>query len=256
MPEFKLNDDGQLVDAEGKVFAIDEEEVKVVGGQTQAQVDAVIKKRLARQDEQIKALQSQADKTPELQKVLDDLKREKEQMEIDLERAQTTAQEEVATQLKTANEQADTAKRELVAERQARIKDQTENLILANAGDMFINPALDVVPMLQATHKREPKTGEDGKVIKGEFHDLFEVEVFDKDESKREYLPIKDALAAVAVNSDFQHYVKGSQTGGSGGGAYAVGAGRIKKRSDLQTKKEKADFVHEHGVDAYKQLED
>ncbi|KKL16912.1 hypothetical protein LCGC14_2490830, partial [marine sediment metagenome] len=86
--------------------------------------------------------------------------------------------------------------------------------------------------------------------------DLFEVEVFDKDESKREYLPIKDALAAVAVNSDFQHYVKGSQTGGSGGGAYAVGAGRIKKRSDLQTKKEKADFVHEHGVDAYKQLED
>jgi hypothetical protein len=251
--ELQINAEGQLVDGEGKPVKIGEEEVTVANAISKDKANQAIQDRLARQKEKITTLEAQAVKTPELERMILELKAEKSQMEENLSKAQSDAESKVANQLKTALTRAEQAEADLKAEREAHVRTHVTNSILGNVGDRFINPSDDIVPRLLAAHKREPVLGADGKPT-GQFSDTFEVEVpGDKEgETKREFLPVDKALEAMAANPKMQHYVRSSQTGGPGAGSF--GNTRVTKRSDLTSVKDKVDFIEKHGRPAFEAL--
>ena len=76
---FKLNEAGQLVDAEGKALEIDGKpiDVDLTGLKSQTEVDKVVQNRLAKANAEIKTLTEQKDKSPELERMLETAKDEK-----------------------------------------------------------------------------------------------------------------------------------------------------------------------------------
>jgi len=258
MSDYTINDDGHLLDVEGNEVIIAESPVVVGNARTQDQMNVTIQERLARQNKQIETLKQQAEKTPELHKVIEEMQDERLQLEKKIEQANTLAAEKVANQIKTATEKASQAEGLLQSERDARVRDQATNLILSNVGDRFINPALDVIPRMLANHKREPVMDEKtGKPVEGSFRDLFNVEVVSRDgkTSESQLLEVDDALNAIAANPKYQHHVKGTDKGGSGGGAYKRGRPHITKLSQLKTAADKSAFVTEHGLEEFKKLD-
>lgn len=253
MPAYDMNDDGKLVDSEGALVLIGEEEVSVNNAQNQPQVDAAIEKRLARQKEHIKTLESQATKTPELQVVIDGLKDDLSRSESALQDAETAAAKKIASQLEEANEKASTFEQALAAEKVGRMRDQVATQILSIGGD-FIKPAADLVPILLAVHTQEPVIDETGKPS-GEVVDRFKLTFPDPENegsNKTEKLPLDKAIEVVAALNP--HYVKGHGTGGSGGSKYTPGARMITKMSQLKTRDEKIAFVGKHGQEAFMKL--
>jgi len=226
MGELLLNEEGNLVDAEGKVFELDGEPVKVGNAQTQEQTNAVIKSRLARQqktiDEQIKALQDQADKTPALQKMIDDLGGERDKLERSLQEAEQQAQQKVATQMTTLQKRAADAEAAYKAETASHINTQVTNSILSSkAIAPFIDPAGDVVPRLLQSHKREPVLDESGRPVPGQYKDVFGVDIPPESEGgefRRENVPLDKALEVIAQTRP--HWIAATNANGSGGGQY------------------------------------
>lgn len=254
MPEYILNAEGQLVDDENNPVLVGEEPILVKNARTQEQVDRAIQERVGKLNDRIKALEAQANKAPELEKLLEELKAERDKAQQDLQKAREQAEQEVASQMSNLKRQSDELNRALCEERQLRVRDQVTTLILSRAGDRFINPAKDLVPDLLRAHKREMVKGDDGKPVEGQYLDLFRVEFKnDKSETVSEFVPIDKAIEILAGREDYQHYIKGSTTGGSGGGQYA-GGHSVTKLSDLRTDAEKAAFVEKHGIDAFKEL--
>lgn len=253
MPELNLDKDGFLLDADGNQLKVNDEPVKVPNATPKDQVESVIKERLARQSDRIKALEAQANKTPELEKVLEDLRKEKASIEEQLSTATQTAQDEVASQMATLKKAADETKAALEQERHGRVRDQVTNAILGKAGDRFINPADDVVPKLLGVHKREPVKDDQGKTVDGKFVDLFEMSFKnDKGDTVTELLPVEKALEIMASDERFGHYVRPTNAGGSGGGARYSNVQNL-KRSEMNAA-QKAEFVGKHGVEAFQTL--
>jgi hypothetical protein len=229
MPKLKLSADGVLVDESGKPVQINGEDVTVEGALNQDKVNAVVEERVKREkkkieelDTKIKALEAQANKSGELEKMLIELKAEKSTLEGKVDKALEDARAEVAAQLSRTEKERDTARTALEQEKAGRVRDQVENLILKAAGDTFIDPAADIVPKLLAVHKREALKGDDGKAIDGKFVDLFEV-VYKKDGSEtetKEFMPIDKAVETLAGLPNFRHYVRGSKDGGPGSADY------------------------------------
>ncbi len=254
MPEYKLGADGQLVDEEGHPVLIGEEPILVMNARTQEQVDQEIGEHVGKLNDRIKALEAQANKAPELEKLLEDLKIERDKAQQDLRKAREQAEQEVASQLSTLKKQTEDLGRALGEERQLRVRDQVTSLILSAAGDRFINPAKDVVPDLLRVHRREPVKGEDGRPVEGQFIDLFRIEYrSEKGETVNETAPVSRAIELLAGREDYQHYIKGATAGGSGGGQYASGYSAT-RLADLHTDAEKAAFVEKHGIQAFKDL--
>ncbi|HUV65939.1 MAG TPA: hypothetical protein VMW24_18740 [Sedimentisphaerales bacterium] len=226
MGELLLNEEGNLVDADGKVFEIDGEPVKVANAQTQEQTNAVIKSRLARQqktiDDQIKTLQAQADKTPALQKMIDDLEAQRDKLANDLEKAEAQAEEKVSAQIMELKKRTSDAEAALNLEQKSHVNTQVTNAILSSKGaSQFIDPAGDVVPKLLQSHKREPVLDEFGKPVKGQSKDVFGVEIPPEEEGgeyRRENVSLDKALEVIAKTRP--HWVAPTDTSGSGGGSY------------------------------------
>jgi len=254
MPELMINDEGIAIDAEGNPVLIGEEPIRIGNAQNQAQVEAAIKKRLARQSEHIKTLEQQATKTPELMAMIDRLKEEKQQTEAEAARTKEFAEKRVATQLADANKAREAALQALEQERAARLREQVSMLIISKAKNDFINPGEDIVPKLLSKHKREPKLDDNGKPIDGQFIDLFDVNYTnEKGDLVTESMPIEKALDVFRTQEAYQHYVRGFSPGGSGGASFRNGP-RITKTSQLPTDAAKAHFISDHGLDAFKAL--
>jgi hypothetical protein len=225
MAKWKTNEEGQIIGEDGEPLRIGEDVITLAdieGVKTQKDIDDTVEKRLARQKERITTLEAQANKTPDLEKMLADLKAEKSILEAQVAEVKEQAKEESRAQTEKLKGERDRYKAELEAERQARVRDQAENLILGAAKDQFNNPKLDVVPHLVAVHKREPKKGSDGKDT-GEFVDLFKVRVKKDEDSDPvdEWLPVEKALEHWAAANP--HHVRPTGNSGSGGGQYTAG---------------------------------
>jgi hypothetical protein len=252
LSELKMTSSGVLVDGEGKPVVVGDKPIKITNARTQEQVDLAVQKRLERQTDRIKALEAQANRTPELEKLLQEMRAEKEKIEADLLTARESAQEEVAQQISQLSKRSQDLERELETERVARIHDQVSNQIIAKASDRFINPMVDLVPKLLTVHKREPAKDSDGKTIRGQHVDLFKVPYADeKGNVVEDYVPLDKALDAIASRQEYQHYLRPTAQGGSGGGNYLNVTNM--KRSQM-TAEDKAKFVGKHGVEAYQKL--
>jgi flagellar biosynthesis GTPase FlhF len=261
MPKYTIGENGVLMDPDGNPVEINGEAATV-------DTDALVQERLARQKkklegeaaklkEQLEALQAQADRTPQLERLLEETRakhseteKAMHELEQKAQEAEQAAAEKVANQLREARQQSEQMKAALEQERASRVRDQVTNAVLAKAGDVFNAPALDVVPHLLQVHKREPVLDDEGKPIEGKFQDLFELE-FEKDgNAVREHLPVDKALEVWAAQHP--HHVRASGTGGSGGGNYIAAAGNV-KRSQMSAE-EKSAFIEKHGAEAFKKL--
>ena len=248
MPEYKLSAEGQVVDEEGKPLTVGDEPIVVRNARTQEQVDQAVQERVGKLNDRIKALEAQANKAPELEKLLEELKGERDKALGDLQTARESAEQEVASQLSSLKRQTEDLTHSLTEERTARVRDQVTTLILSKAGDRFINPSKDLVPDLLKVHKREPVRDREGEWI-----DLFEVEVKnEKGEAVRQAMGIEKAIESLAAREDYQHYVRAAASGGSGGGSYG-GAAPNQKRSEMNVQ-QKAEFVAQYGLDKFKAL--
>jgi len=230
MPKFKIDNEGYLLKEDGQRFMIDDEPVQATGIMTQDRIDDVVKDRLNRQKKeyatQIATLESQANKTPELEKLLANTKESLSKVEEELVNAKRQAEAEVSAQmgkLKTENEKLAAKVTELA---NARVVDQVTNMIMSTSSDketgkpIFINTSRDVVPQLLKTHKREPMRDETGKVIEGQFLDLFEVEITENDKQVKKHVPVDKAIEVFSSDPSNKHYLIGNNAGGPprGGG--------------------------------------
>lgn len=249
--ELLIDKEGKLVDKEGNPFMAGEEPIIVTNAKTQEAIDKVISERLARQKDRLATLESIATKTPELERMILDLRTEKEKMETELKNAKQSAEESVASTIKALNEKLNLTSSSLENERRAHLRTELTNLILSKSGDVFINATADVVPRLLSVHKREPVLDASGKPIQGKYQDLFEVPTVSEDGEKLEFLPVDKALAALASHPQYQHYVRGAKVGGSGGANYTNTANL---RRSAMSDKEKADFIGKHGHTEYMKL--
>lgn len=255
--ELTLDEHGNLVGEDGKVFQVDGEPIKVANAKRQDDVDRAFATEKARHREkveqlngQIRALETQASKSAEVQAMLDTLKGEKADLEGKLRDAEKQASERVASQLQNAQRKAAELEERLQAEMAARVRDQVTNALLAAAKDQFNEPAIDVVPHLLGTHKREPKKDADGKDT-GEFVDLFKLT--HKGDDGKEITDLYPAEKALEIwASQHPHHVRASNQGGSGGGHYGP-ASQNAKRSEMSAG-QKAAFVGKHGLAAFQAL--
>lgn len=249
MPELNIDSEGFLLDAEGNRFEMDGEPVKVPNAVSKSDTERIIKERLARQADKVKELEQHAMKVPELQQLLQAEKTRLAEIEKQALLAKEEAEKAVESQIAKAREEATKFKSQWETEREARVRDQVTTMILANAGDVFVNPALDIVPKLLQSHKREPKKDDRGQAVDGEFVDVFDVSYKDdKGNTVRELLPVDKALQVIAAQPEYQHYVRGARAGGSGGGQYVNHAGL--KRSSMSPQ-ERVEFIGKHGQDKY-----
>jgi hypothetical protein len=228
MAKWKTDTDGNLLGEDGQPLLVNDEPVKLAdieGVKTQKDIDTTVEERLARQKKRIETLEAQANKTPELERMLDELKAEKSRLEAEMAEAKQAAKDEAAAQVQRVTTERDRLKQELEAERQARVRDQVSNAILAECKDAFNDPATDVVPHLLAAHKREPKKDENGKDVPGEYLDFFKLRVKnDKGEEKEELVPLAKALEI--WGAAHPHHLRPSGASGSGGGQYGPQAAR------------------------------
>lgn len=255
MAKATIGKDGVVL-IDGKPLEISGEPVTI-----QEDFDAKLKDRIEKEKakreelaEQVKALEAQANKTAETERLLAKAKDDLAASEKRLEKAKAEAQEEVANQLAALAKERDQFKARLGETEKAWLRDQVSAQILSASGDLFINPARDIVPALLGVHKREPKTGTDGKPVEGQFVDLFEVEVAnEKGEVERKALPASEAVKALAMREDHAHYVRSQARGGSGSGGSQFHNIAGLKRSTMNAS-DKSAFIAKHGADAFKKL--
>lgn len=252
---FELSDDGTLLQ-DGEPVRLQGQPVKLDGYLSKEKVNSVVSERLAREqkslNDQIKALEAQATRTPELERMLEESKRQLAELEKQATQAKQTAEAEVASRLARAEKRAKELEDALSAEKAARVREQVSTKILAAAKDRWIDPSSDLVPKLMATHKRETQKGQDG--APDSYEDLFEITRKDeKGNVLKEYLPLADAVAALESREDFQHYLKASAREGGGAQGSRSFNPHAYKRSEM-TPDAKAAFVAKHGVEAYQSL--
>lgn len=237
--DFKVDKEGFLLDSEGNRLKIEGEEVRAEGFMGQDQIDNKIQERLARQKKefegQIKSLEAQANRTPELQDLLDQTKKKLGDVEQQLQEAEANAQKQVSSQMSELKKRAETAEQKLQETEQNWLREQVSNQLISHVIDpetgkqLFVNPNEDVVPRLLNVHKREPVRDDNGQPIEGKVLDLFEVEVYDKEtgQSKKQVLPPDKAIKAFAANPKNRHYLSGNSSGGPGQGEYRPGATKL-----------------------------
>ncbi len=256
--ELTLNEQGQLVDADGDLVEIEGEAPSVVGVKRQEDVDAAFqreqrkhKDKLDELTEQIEALEAQAGRTEEVQRLLDDMKAEQSELQQKLAAAERDAEKKVATQMGDLTKRIQELEENLDDERAGRVRDQVGTAILTAAKDRFNDPGTDLFPHFLEAHRREPKRDPDtGEEIKGEFVDAFRLTFKGEDDKEvSEYLPLDKALDVWA--DQHTHHVRPSDRGGSGGGQYVNTANL--KRSQMSAA-DKAAFVDRHGREAFQAL--
>lgn len=253
---FQIDDDGNLVQEDGTPVVIGETPVKVTNAVPQKKVDEAIKERLSRQDNVIKQLKATAEKTPEMERMIADLTAERDNLARQAATATQEAEQKVSQQFEAARKKAEQLENDLKQERTARMQDNLRVQILQTAGDLFVNPSLDIVPKLLATHKREPLVDDSGKKVDGQFVDLFELEYTDEDgKTKREALPMDRALEVLATEERYAHYVK--PRGHSGTGVLPSGklpGGLTGLRRSTMTLEQKLAVIAKHGHEGYQKL--
>lgn len=237
----KVDEEGYLVGEDGERLLIDGEPQKVEGVVAQDKFDKTLGERLAKEREKlnnrIKALEEIANKTPGIEEELKNAKAEKADLEQRLTTAEKEAQDKVSSQLSKLTKERDELKSGLENEQRARVIDQVSVAILGHAKDRFINPERDLVPVLLGAHKREPKKGEDGKTVDGQFVDVFKMRRKDGDKTVEEFVPLDKAVEIFATDEANAHYVKPSGRGGSGGGTYGGGGQDAKNGFQYATMK-------------------
>ena len=257
MPELMLNENGELVGEDGKPFVVEGEPIKVSNAKRQEDVDRAFqaekakhKERLDQLNQRIRVMEEQTSRTDGVQKLLDEAKREKAEMEAKLADAEKAAESKVSQQLTTYKTKAQELEAALEQERTARVQDQVRTLLLGTAKDQFNDPLIDVVPHLLPLHRREAEKGPDGKDT-GKFLDTFRVTY--KGEDGKEITEDMPADKALEVwGQAHLHHLRAASHGGSGGGNYTP-ANTNQKRSDMSTA-EKTAFVGKHGVNAFQAL--
>jgi len=235
MPEFKLNEKGFLVDEKDNQIKIGEDTVQLQGYLPQAKVDEIVQTRLKNKDaeldekkkklklleDEIKVFNSQPEKSPAVQQLLEQKQKDFQTMQLALQNAEKSAQEAVSVQLQNAKEQATNFEKLYMAEKNQRVKDQVENLILSKTGSMFMNAKKDVLPALLSNWKREPKLDVAGKPIENQFVDLFEIEYYDKDSKTKKSgkFEVEKAVQLFYENPENEYYRSGKipHQGGGGG---------------------------------------
>lgn len=260
MPELRINEQNQLVDADGNLVNVDGEPVTVLGAKRQEDVDAAFQREKAKSqdkirtlNDRIKSLETQTSRTAEVEALLDALRSEKTDLEKKLQDAEAAAESKVAAQLKAARDGHEKLKSELEAERAARVRDQVSTAILSAAKDRFTDPGIDVLPHLLSVHFREPRKDERGNTVDGEFQDFFKVSYTNEQgEMVTENLPADKALDVWAA--EHPHHVKPSNRGGSGGGHYGFLPSNLKRST--MTVEDKVAFIGKHGQEAYQSLPD
>lgn len=245
-----INEENQLINPDGEVFAPDGEPIVVKNAKTQADIDKTVNERLAREKSNHEKLKAAAETVPNLQKMVDESAAKIRELEAQSETIKAQAEQESSAQINKYRQEAERlkAERDEIAANSLRFEVQTA--ILGQAGSDFNDPATDVVPHLLNVHKREPVKDADGKAT-GEYRDFFKLRVKnDADEEVEEYLPIDKAVSVWAESHP--HHVKASSASGSGGGNYAPNTTNY-KRSQM-TSAQKAEFVGNHGMEAYQAL--
>jgi len=257
MRELMMNDEGLVVDAKGVVVEMDGEPIKIGNAQNEEQVKTAIQSRLARQTDKIRALEAQANKTPEIQAVLEQEKSAREKLENDLANAQRSAEKRVEAQLSEVKKARDTALQSLEQEQIARVRDHVSTVIIGAAKNDFVDPGSDIVPRLLPKHKREPVMGSDGKEVPDQYLDLFKMTFQnEKGDEVTEALPVDKALDVFKSQERFQHYLRGGGDGGKGGSIFKPGGRMISKMSDYKKLSPEAQdaFIDAHGADGVRNL--
>lgn len=251
---FKLNEKGQLVDAEGKAIELDGKaiEVDLTGLHSQSEVDKVVKNRLAKSEATIKHLTEQTGKSPELERMLEAAKDEKRDLELQLTQADAKAQEKIASQMTEMKTQLAQTNEALQTERKARVVDHVSHEIVSLAGNKFLNPNADLVPRLLQTMKTEPALDAAGNQIDGQVVRRFETEIVKDGKQVLQALPLQEAIEAFSAHPDNQHYVRASERTGGGGATGNVK--NISSFDQIKTDEDRSAFLKEHGIDAYTKL--
>lgn len=241
--EYRIDKEGNVINDKGEKVVIDGNPITVVDVQTT--IDSAVKERLARQekklDDQIKSLEEQAGKTAEVQKLLNEMKSEKEALEKQLKEASEKAHKEIARQLNDLTKRASAAESELEETRKKQINTEVTYNILSTVGNSFINPLRDVVPFLISVHKREPVIDETtGKPVPNQFVDLFEMTVKKQDgKEEKVFLPLDKAVKVFSEDPNNKHYLRGFEYRGTGkpGGVQYVAPSFIGSGSSSEVKK-------------------
>lgn len=252
---FELNEEGILVQ-DGEPVKLQGQVVKLDGYLSKDKVNSVVSERLAREQktlkDQIKALEAQATRTPELERMLEESRQKLQDLERQASQAKQTAEAEVASRLARAEKRAKDLEDALSSEKAARLTEQVSAQIVAAAKDRWIDPVSDLVPKLMASHKREVQKGQDGKP--DTYEDLFEVTRRDeKGNTVKEFLPLADAIGALESREEFHHYLRASaREGGGAPGSKHFNPSNY-KRSEMSNE-DKSAFVAKHGVEAFQAL--
>jgi hypothetical protein len=257
MPELMLDKNGELVGEDGKPFVVEGEPIKVSNAKRQEDVDFAFqaektkhKEMLDRLNQRIRAMEEQTSRTDGVQKLLDEAKREKTEMEARLADAEKAAESKVSQQLTTFKTKAQELEAALEQERTARVQDQVRTLLLGTAKDQFNDPVIDVVPHLLPLHRREAEKGPDGKDT-GRFIDTFRLAY--KGEDGKEITEDLPADKALEVWGQLHpHHLRAANRGGSGGGNYGP-PNQNQKRSEMSVT-DKVKFIQRHGQEAFEGL--
>ncbi len=249
MPKYTMNEEGQLLDAEGTVIEIDGEPVSVDGAVTKAKMEETVEARLIRERKDSESLKAAAAQMPELQKIADAAAARVKDLEIEVERTKSQAEQESSATIAKYRQEAERSKAEAQQRADELVRYQVQMQIIGAAKDTFNDPAIDLVPHLLNTHKREAVKGEDGKPT-GEFKDFYKLR-FKNEEGVEveEHLPVDKALEVWAASHP--HHVRATGASGSGGGTYTNFSNL--KRSGMSLS-EKSAFVSKHGQEAFQKL--
>ena len=209
--------DGKVVNDEGEVLKVGEEEIAVEGAFNQDDIDKSIKQRLAKETKKFEALKTQADKNPELQKMYEEARNEKEKLQKEYDIYQTNAkqkQDEQTAQYKTQNESLQNSLKE---EKVGRMRDQVTNNIIGVCANKFINAQRDVAPALMNSHERTFAKDAAGNDIQSNYKDQFKISIYneDTDTAVDEMVDLNKAVTAFANDSNNAHYLQSKAIPGS-----------------------------------------
>lgn len=251
--QFTINEEGIVVDEEGSPLQSGEGDdalpVQITNAQTQTATDKVVKDRLAREkrknDKHLETLQEQADKTPALQIMIDELQGKNDDLSGKMTAIEDKAKQEVRVQLETSEKRVKEAERLLLREQKARVTDGIQNSILAHPlASKFYSVSKDIAPELLAVHKREPNPDDPEQFV-----DLFRVPVpTEEGDAELKWVDLDVAMETATKRTDYSHYVKGNGAGGTGAaGTGKQFSGKEKLPSDMDTE-EFAAWKKEQGV--------
>lgn len=231
-----MNDKGQVVDSDGKVFMLNDEEVTLENVVSKEKMESTIEERVKRlraekgkADETIKTLKSQENKSDEVQQLLTESQDARDLLVDKLQTAEKEkatakrdAEQGVQKQLQSQKDALEKAEADLKVSQKARERDRLTNRLLQVCGNRFKDAGRDVIPQLLGKHKREKKRNDEGEEVKGEFVDMFDVQYLDEDGKTTKTKPffLEKAVDVFAAHPGNSHYRAETRRGGSGGSPF------------------------------------